>query len=352
MSRLIDRVLRAMPVGALKTAIARDIVQVFDATNVAQYVFSGAQEGWDLIDDIPNLAPPFPLMWIECRAPLISTSVDGKGLSWDRNNLPASWGVYVQAEEIEAFCTDRGITADALKMEAKWVLFCILYAEFDKGKPAGPLFSWYLPITSEGKIVMRPSAAVGNEMRPYFKTSTLDPDATADQIHEEERYWLLPFICCMLAISFLHCKNVVQLVQVPPAKAKKEAKKLHGRPLLNYKVLQIEPMKKILIHEGQSGTKGLRHALSICRGHFKTFDQKGLFGKYTGTYWWNSHVRGSAEHGTVVHDYKVLAPKEDSNAIQDAQNAQEYQEGEGQAGSGQEKEDSSLHASLPEGSGS
>jgi hypothetical protein len=46
--------------------------------------------------------------------------------------------------------------------------------------------------------------------------------------------------------------------------------------------------------------------LHICRGHFKTFTEEArLFGKYTGTYWWPAHVRGSVDEGVVEKDYRV-----------------------------------------------
>jgi hypothetical protein len=49
----------------------------------------------------------------------------------------------------------------------------------------------------------------------------------------------------------------------------------------------------------------LAKALHICRGHFKNFDDKPLFGKLTGTYWWQPHVRGTAEAGIVEKDYRI-----------------------------------------------
>lgn len=37
----------------------------------------------------------------------------------------------------------------------------------------------------------------------------------------------------------------------------------------------------------------------------KNFDDKPLFGKLKGTYWWNPHVRGTEESGVVEKDYRI-----------------------------------------------
>lgn len=113
---------------------------------------------------------------------------------------------------------------------------------------------------------------------------------------------LFPFA---LAISLMHCKNV-ELVRKPQnPKLAKAYRRRHKEPLLTYHVLDIEPMKQVLRDEGDSEHSGLRHALHICRGHFKDYRERGLFGKHKGLFWWESHLRGSAEVGTRVKDYRV-----------------------------------------------
>jgi hypothetical protein len=69
--------------------------------------------------------------------------------------------------------------------------------------------------------------------------------------------------------------------------------------------LNIHPIKKILEIEGQSQKTGLKMALHICRGHFKDFTERGLFGKYHGLYWWDAHARGNAKEGIALKDYRV-----------------------------------------------
>lgn len=82
-----------------------------------------------------------------------------------------------------------------------------------------------------------------------------------------------------------------------------------GTPLLDYRVLNIEPMKRVLRSEGGLEEAGPRVALHICRGHFKDYrDGPGLFGKHKSVYWWEGSVRGSLVRGKVEKDYQVNPP--------------------------------------------
>ena len=89
----------------------------------------------------------------------------------------------------------------------------------------------------------------------------------------------------LLAISFMHCKNVDVRPINPPERLSKRHAHEHCRPLTRYHVLNVEPMRRALTSEGDAQTMGLRHAMHICRGHFKTYTEDApLFGKHTGTY--------------------------------------------------------------------
>ncbi len=88
----------------------------------------------------------------------------------------------------------------------------------------------------------------------------------------------------LLAISFLHCKNVEITVDVPPTPLSPKHTKRYGRPLIRYHVLNIRPMRTILRKEGKIETEGLEKALHICRGHFKDYRTEGFFGKYKGIF--------------------------------------------------------------------
>lgn len=116
------------------------------------------------------------------------------------------------------------------------------------------------------------------------------------------------FAVPMMTMCFLNCKNVAVVDSSPSAALQKAFIRRHGRPMLKFKTLEIEPMKRVLSSEGKIETNGLKKALHICRGHFATYDEKPLFGKVKGTFWVPQHVKGSATQGTIVKDYSVKAP--------------------------------------------
>lgn len=114
----------------------------------------------------------------------------------------------------------------------------------------------------------------------------------------------------LLAISFLHCKNVyLHDVKPPLQTVHNKAQKRRGvKPYqpVPYKVLDIRPMREVLRTEGQSERVGTKKALHIARGHFRHYENgRGLFGKYKGTFWVPQHIRGSKEQGVTTKDYRI-----------------------------------------------
>jgi hypothetical protein len=62
----------------------------------------------------------------------------------------------------------------------------------------------------------------------------------------------------------------------------------------------------------QEASVGSRKALHVCRGHFAHYRERGLFGKYKGTFWRPQHLRGSAEQGMQAKDYRITLPDQEN----------------------------------------
>lgn len=106
-------------------------------------------------------------------------------------------------------------------------------------------------------------------------------------------------------LLLLNCKNIqTEKISAPGALNKKRRK--NGKvPIFDYHVLNVVlPGKKRGYHES---TEPLSHnRVHLCRGHFKEYtDEHPLFGKFTGLYWWQPHVRGQNHEGVVMKDYAV-----------------------------------------------
>lgn len=209
---------------------------------------------------------------------------------------------------------------------ARWRLNMCLFQKysFDQAHQVmNPMFSWDFLVDSSGHILtcrmpggfpldiyvcvnqqikeniiqaLQSDYSLGMRVCDVFFQGCLDPYHTA-----------------LLAISFMHCKNVVLRQQTPPAvqqTAKQKRQRIQPHQPVTYHVLDIEPMKTILKTEGKSEQVGLQRALHICRGHFSTYtEDKKLFGKYAGTFWIPQHVRGSAEVGFATKDYRIKLEK-------------------------------------------
>jgi hypothetical protein len=276
--------------------LSRDEIEgatVVSADNVADYTAT-FETGTNLVSYLDRVAPPFDRTFVE---------VQGRP---NRLDLRA-WGVLFSHERIEDDAhEDRG-----------WAVHGALVAEWTKGRPVGPVVRWKISLDSQGRV--RPirdepwtlpegiedesrSKGLGTLLMVPFEIPGVDA-ATYYGFASSLVDLLAP---ALFAISLMHCKNVdIHAVDPADRLSRKHARK-SGDPLTRYYVLDINPMRRILDTEGEAETKGLPHALHLCRGHFKTFTEDApLFGKHAGTFWWESRVRGRPEMGAIEKDYRV-----------------------------------------------
>jgi hypothetical protein len=286
--RLHDRILRDFDFtgrGEFRKDI--EVAQVIVADNVGKFFWQdNPKEVWNLAKDFPNLAPPFEVFWIEMRAPEKVVSETTGTQSWKEFLGIEEWG-----------CLFHG-----WKREAGWAMAVACF--FRKGEALRMPICFSFNLTSEGQIPEDPA-------RPGLPQFWMHlPNAGKMSLEEATKHAssFRGFLdSCLLAISFMHCKNV-ELVDGPFEERFSKAQVRRGRPpLTRFKVLEIEPMKRVLRTEGQIGEKGVQHALHICRGHFKDYRQRGLFGKLKGMYWWDAFARGEADAGEVKKVYDVKA---------------------------------------------
>lgn len=273
---------------------ALDRVPVFAADDVGRYLMRLAQDGQIAIEtQVATMAPPFDEYWVEFdRVP------NHIGLR--------AWGVHVRAEE------DQGNSWPPMPGDTdvpRWRLWLKMYVELAKREAMGPV-AWFVAGLAEDGTWFR-----HDDGELYWGGGPIELDPPIDP--EEARSFADPLVTFMapalMTTSLLHCKNVeLQTVEPDQKLSRNYAKKRGGgRPLTTYHVIDIEPMRRILDAAGaQEGQEGLRRALHLCRGHFKVFTPDApLFGRHVGTYWWAPHVRGRAEQGIALKDYRVSTPQ-------------------------------------------
>lgn len=109
------------------------------------------------------------------------------------------------------------------------------------------------------------------------------------------------------SIKILNCKNISTEIIKPSDALNKKRRKNGKQELFDYYVLNVSvPSRRDQSYRNKSEPSS-HNRIHLCRGHFKEYtEEHPLFGKLTGLYWWQPHVRGQNKEGIVMKDYKVV----------------------------------------------
>jgi len=191
----------------LSVLLARPDLPVLLIDNVADYYYSSDQEYWDLRDDFPNLAPPYPAFWCESK---LATKIHSKQCG------DTDMSAFISNSRIGMLI--HGLARDQFKGQdipdnVKWVLWCELFIDYHQRDctATGPHGSMMLAVDAEGVLVDRP-----------WIQSLSDP-----RDNDLIRHYITFLHPAFLAMSFLHCKNVTIIDNQVP---KPLAKKYQARP--------------------------------------------------------------------------------------------------------------------------
>lgn len=278
------------------------------ADNVTSYYYNHTpgSDGDGLEDIFPWLVPPITPLFVETRP--------ARGVGGPQD--VAGWGSLFVCHDLHESddvldwsvfrASPRAVTR-GMSTEARWVVQFFLFIH-PIGKNPSIWMAGSLPLSGDGRFCR-------SEHNRLSLSLLMGLPPSAQRQHMETTWdaaragtmWQMPLL---LALSFMHCKNVEQREVRPTFIEARPWKKKHGRPLVRYHILDIDPMRKVLRDEGGVEAHGFKKALHICRGHFATYtDNAPLFGRLTGTFWKPQHVRGTARNGMVVKDYNVKAPR-------------------------------------------
>lgn len=289
---------------------------VIEATEATAALYWGAPDDEPFtVQAIPNIAPPFQSVFIESACPETWVTREGPA---PHPNAGERYGVLISAisrdnfEDLVSRFYAAEIQRRVVVADCAWYMFVELYQEgftgvaVGDGWPAGcptPVSYGLIGSGADGRFIqpVTDSDAAGSENdQPTFITVSRsgmfwEPSSPPGEV-----------MSALLAMSLLHCKNVELVERDPYVGVRKSLRKHRRRPLVRYSTINVHSMKAIFDGEGgMAAGGGLVRALSITRGHFKDYRQRGLFGKLKGLYWWNQHARGDVSAGVVNHDYSV-----------------------------------------------
>lgn len=107
--------------------------------------------------------------------------------------------------------------------------------------------------------------------------------------------------------KLLTCKNIITEAIEPPCKVNKKRIRNGKIPLYRYHILKVKPFGSYYSRRFSEAIDPQSHnCLHLCRGHFKLFSEdRPLFGKYSGLFWWQPSIRGQNKNGFVDKEYRV-----------------------------------------------
>lgn len=264
-------------------------LQVIHADNVAEFFYTGDEKADWTYKGFPNLAPPFDHFWIEYPLPEL-LNINGRmqpsGLG-GLGRIGFEWRAMDASTFRHNHRTEYGLDTVVQTPHARWILAANVFA---RPGTVGLLIA----VDGEGHGVQ---SASGDNLFLMVQPG-LEPWARILTQH---------FVTIVgpvfLTLSLMHCRNVERVPKISSPKRSRGAYRNQSR--FTYHTLNIAPMRRVLETEGQSQTLGMQRALHICRGHFATYTDRPLFGKYRGTFWVPMHVRGAVEAGRATKDYNV-----------------------------------------------
>lgn len=110
----------------------------------------------------------------------------------------------------------------------------------------------------------------------------------------------------LLLNKILSCKNVYTEKEYPNLEINKKLIRRGDMPRYSYHILKFKLPNNPKHQNFSEFATNNHNRIHFCRGHFKEYTSDNpLFGKHTGLYWWEPHVRGQNTDGFVDKDYEV-----------------------------------------------
>jgi hypothetical protein len=207
-------------------------IPVIAADDVAAYVRS-LEVGTELPDLVASMAPPFNQFFIEFQQ---VPDAPGGLYAWGHH-----FTVFSDPEDIAAAhpCDDG--------YYPRWVYQIETYLERRKGEPCGPAAVHLCGLAEDGTWLRHSKGKLYWEGRFVSMSAEPPEDATREWVS----YIAQTVFPALMALSFMHCKNVSLESVVPSEKLSRSYRKRHGRPLLSYGELRTAGLWKVKLFPTQ-----------------------------------------------------------------------------------------------------
>lgn len=326
-------------------ALVREAVP-FLIDDVASHYFNHPKEY--VPDDFHNLAPRYPIMWLEFTQPkrglIGDTWVDYEGdlkqvtdamttmplLALDYPSKPMDIDITKMVRGVYLRSWDRFNEEDAdtfrnkyVSAKARWLYRSVVFMTIDGNKISDAFSGMSFQVDDKGEIIF-----FDGPKKPYIfdipiKTAQM---IGIEQIKSHVTGSMMPAV---MTLAMIQCRNVY-VETTPPRQAKlrkpqtrrarRAAKKLPSdASYYAHHRIQVDPYSagRKKASSGESSGQGV--AWHRVPGGFRTYDGKInpetgkkslLFGKYRCTIYVPAFERGTTDQGTITKDYEMQLSNE------------------------------------------
>ena len=279
--------------------------KLFDIDNIAAYWIQHDDETFDISSEAGPLRLPYKTMWVE----------HGKHLNAEQS----AWSIAKNGKKVERYkgqrktqgvgtlgagCLLREIAPDTAErtnylryMQLKdhdpnAYLLTGVFFDKEGALNRDGITNW---ISEDGKWITS-MVHSGESLLYRFAMNAGQPELVMHEIRAA-------FNPIAMAIGLMNCRNIESEDRVTKPVTKRKHRKRITTPGTEYKVIRLPgaPSNRV---DGKVEISGSTRYHTV-RGHFKTYtEEKPLYGKLTGTWWWAPSVRGKKENGEIISTYK------------------------------------------------
>lgn len=251
--------------------------------------------GLPLFMESDYLRLPYPLIWIDSSF----SNAPNVRCAWATNENPAATN------------TKEAILVQKVTETVWYVAFLTYFSEAKRWCVSfTPSYIAVGGTTKDNAITLSAlfKEKVVNEYEdgniiPFYIRGVKYPPHTRDLIINEQR---INLTLLQHTIKLLNCKNITTQNNAPDEALNRARRKRGRQELFTYKTLKLSLPADKQGKRPKGEPTGEHCRIHFCRGHFKEYTADApLFGRITGLWWWQPHVRGRNRDGIVMKDYEV-----------------------------------------------
>lgn len=290
------------------------------ADNVTDYWYTIPDGKMETLRELPKIAPPWRKFWVESRLPPTASQPENRLPLWGMSVISQDFGEegadeHFWSRMVKFWAEQHGmepIENLTLTKPLRWLVNALIWVPRFDLLCGAPMASLWFPLDVDGLACLTTedeTALVMNALSLPRGVSLGDNPDLADQFKDEMLHLLQPLL---LAVGFMHFKNIVLYDLWRSPKERKVVRRATGEGPVHFRTVVIEP--EMGVDERGRPTEGEvpSRAMHMVRGHFVTYTQERPLGrgKAVGTFWRRAHFRGDRAKGLIVKDYDVRGPKQ------------------------------------------